>query len=134
MSSSTNPPPPKRNGPSTRLLVGLLLLVPCGLIGLAILDSATDKPTETGKFARDVPARDTRGEIAVLLQRSEDFSRHREEMIDAALTHIRSGRCTRGDFARNGGWVRSVNQPGAYFVHCSQRAAYDRVYFYPSEN
>lgn len=66
-----------------------------------------------------------------LVAQSDDFARYRRQFASIAAKLIADGRCTKAEFAEQGGFVKSVtehrNEP-IYFIYCGGMTAANKLY------
>ena len=65
-----------------------------------------------------------------LVRLSDDFDTYKNEFINAADSLIESGRCTREDFEKIGGWMSSSNYSNKpiYFIYCGGNEITNQVH------
>lgn len=66
-------------------------------------------------------------DIVGIISVSDDLAKHRSKMAKAALELIKVGKCTRSQIKYYGGWVKSGERSGQYFMDCGKQ----RVWFNP---
>ena len=65
-------------------------------------------------------------DIVALISASDDLGRYRTKMAKAVLELIKTGKCSRKQVEYYGGWVKSGERKGQYFMDCgSQRVWFD---------
>ena len=66
-----------------------------------------------------------------LVAQSQDFTEYRAAFMKAANELIEYGRCTRRDFEKTGGWMKSAikyrDEP-VYFTYCGGMTISNRIY------
>ena len=65
--------------------------------------------------------------IVKIIASSDDLNKHRTAMAKAVLSLIKSGECTHSQVKNYGGWVKSGERRGQYFMDCGPK----RVWFDP---
>ena len=66
-------------------------------------------------------------DIVGIISVSDDLAKYRSKMAKAALELIKAGKCTRSQIKYYGGWVKSGERSGQYFMDCGKQ----RVWFNP---
>ena len=66
-------------------------------------------------------------DIVGIISVSDDLAKYRSKMAKAALELIKAGKCTRSQIKYYGGWVKSGERSGQYFMDCGKQ----RVWFDP---
>lgn len=66
-------------------------------------------------------------DIVEIISVSDDLAKYRSKMAEAALELIKAGKCTRSQIKYYGGWVKSGERSGQYFMDCGKQ----RVWFNP---
>lgn len=97
----------------------LLKLAPENSIYLEKVNSYEQKISDT-KEKKQID------DIVELISASDDLGKYRSEMAKAVLELIKAGECSRKQVEDYGGWVRSSERNGQYFMDCgSQRVWFD---------
>ena len=66
-------------------------------------------------------------DIISIISSSDDLTKYRSRMAQAVIELIKTGKCSRAQVKYYGGWVKSGERSGQYFMDCGDR----RVWFDP---
>ena len=69
--------------------------------------------------------------IAKLVSQSDDFRKYKSAFVKASTELMASGKCTKDDFEKSGGWVKSTttyHDRPVYFTYCGGLTHSNRLY------